>query len=135
MIEVAVVLDRQHRPLHWHEPPDADAAALPDSRDLWEALWAARAQLSGVAHSHLHRGRPAPSWTDLTTFAACEAGLGVRLSWWIVTLDDASCFTHRGPGRYDYTGRTAIDQETAAWIAELRRRSLRDHPAGGLETP
>lgn len=135
MIEVAVVLDRQHRPLHWHEPPGASGVALPDSRDLWDVLWAQRHQLSGIAHSHPHHGRPAPSRVDLTTFAACEAGLGVRLSWWIATLDDVRCFTHSGPGRYDYTGRAATDPETATWIAELRRRTRRVSPSGGLETP
>ncbi len=98
-------------------------------------LWQAREGLGGVAHSHPHHGPPAPSWEDLTTFSACEAGLGVRLEWWIATLDEVRCFTFCGPGRYDYTGRAAADQETAGWLAELRRRSRRGSPDRDLEGP
>jgi hypothetical protein len=126
MIETAVVLDERRTPLHWHEPVGASVAALPDSRDLWDVLWANRERISGVAHSHPGGGPPRPSWEDLTTFAACEAGLGRRLEWWIATSDAVTCYTFRGPGRTDYAGRDpASPDETSAWLAELGHRSWR----------
>lgn len=124
MREVAVVIDRENKPLWWHVPRGASAVALPDSRDLWEVLWTERARISGVAHSHPGRGIPTPSPEDLTTFAACEDGLGLRLSWWIATADRAYCFDWIGPLRYDFRGREARSaEETAAWLSALRERS------------
>lgn len=124
MREVAVVLDREHRPIWWHDPAGSSAVALPDSRDLWEVLWTERARISGVAHSHPGRGDPAPSAEDLSTFAACEDGLGMRLQWWIATLDHVLCFDWIGPMRYDFQGRPpASPHETAAWLHALRERS------------
>lgn len=122
MIEVAVVLDDAHRPLFWHEPPGAHATALPDSRTLWEVLWTERHRLGGVAHLHPGRGEPAPSPEDLTTFAACEAGLGRRLGWWIATADQVRRFAWAGPDRLGYAGRSPGEAEIEAWVAELRRR-------------
>lgn len=123
MIEVAVVLDRARRPLWWHVPPGATSVALPDSRDLWEVLWSERHRLLGLAHLHPGRGEPVPSAEDLTTFAACEDGLGVRLEWWIATEDRARCFDWIGPMRYDFRGREARSaDETAAWLGALRSR-------------
>lgn len=124
-IEVAVVLDRERQPLYWHAPAGATGVALPDSRDLWQVLWAERDRLCGVAHSHPGRGEPWPSTEDLSTFAACEAGLGRRLEWWIATGDRVRCFAWRGPARYDYQGREPIcAEETAGWLDALRDRSL-----------
>ena len=123
-IEVAVVLDLERRPLFWHAPARATAVSLPDSRTLWDVLWANRAAISGVAHSHPGTGEALPSHEDLTTFAAVEAGLGRRLEWWIATADRVRCFAWSGPTRYAYSGRDAAsDRETAEWLAELRARS------------
>jgi hypothetical protein len=123
LIEVAVVLDRERRPLFWHEPEGAGPAALPDSRALWDVLWAERHRLSGVAHLHPGRGGVAPSREDLTTFAACEAGLGVRLEWWIASADRVRCFGWAGAGPHDYQGREANNEaEIEGWLEELRRR-------------
>lgn len=124
MIEVAVVLDLDRRPLWWHAPPSATSVSLPDSRALWDVLWTHRAALSGVAHTHPGDGEPAPSREDLTTFAAVEAGLGRRLEWWIATADRVRCFAWSGPTRYAYSGREVSSlAETADWLAELRARS------------
>jgi proteasome lid subunit RPN8/RPN11 len=120
MLEVAVVIGTEGRALHWHEPPHRSSVALPDSRALWDALWANRTVLSGVAHTHPGGGEPSPSTEDLTTFAACEAALGVRLSWWIATRDRCVRFGFRGPGRLDYA---ALDETSGPWLPELRRRS------------
>jgi hypothetical protein len=124
VIEVAVVLDRERRPLHWHAPADATSVSLPDSRALWDVLWERRRDLCGVAHSHPGGGEPFPSREDLTTFAAVEAGLGLRLEWWITSADEARCFAWSGPTRYAYAGREpASERETEHWLAELRARS------------
>lgn len=124
MREIAVVLDRDHRPLWWHVPPGVSQVAIPDSRDLWEILWTERARISGVAHSHPGLGRPEPSDEDLSTFAACEDGLGTRLQWWIATRDEVVCFDWIGPARYDFRGRAPQSiHETAAWLEPLRKRS------------
>jgi hypothetical protein len=51
------------------------------------AFWENRERVSGFAHTHPGSGLPEPSHTDLTTFAAVEAGLGKRLNWFILTED------------------------------------------------
>jgi len=100
-MEAAVVLDRKWCPIHYHTPAGRSAGALPDSHDLWETLWANRRELLGGAHSHPGGGVPWPSQTDVTTFAAVEAGLGVRLLWPIVPNDAVRIFSWHGPDRLD----------------------------------
>lgn len=132
VIEVAVVLGADHRPVYWHVPPGVTGGSIPDSRDLWEVLWNERTRLCGVAHSHPGAGPPGPSFEDLTTFAACDAALGRRLEWWIATADQVGCFTWRGPGSYDYVGREPIAAaEVAGWLDPLRARSGLIAPRGG----
>lgn len=103
-VETAVVLDQAGRAIHWHRPSGATATSLPDSRALWEVLWAHRHELGGVAHTHPGAGPPVPSHEDLTTFAAIEAALGRRLRWWIVTADQVRCFRWTGPEPLTYGG-------------------------------
>ena len=122
MLEVAVVLDGQDRVIHWHEPPLRTSVVIPDTRALWDVLWRNRTDLAGVAHTHPGSGHPAPSQEDLTTFAACEAGLGVRLMWWIATTDHLAAYRWRGPGRLDYAA-CPPTETSPPWLAELRRRS------------
>lgn len=92
MIETALVFDADGVPLHWHLPAGRSAVSIPDSRALWEVLWAARERLGGVAHTHPGAGPALPSDVDVTTFAACEAGLGRRLQWVIATDDEVAQF-------------------------------------------
>lgn len=101
-IEVALVFDDSGGPIHWHKPNGASAGAIPDSRELWYVLWESRHNLGGVAHTHPWNGVPVPSQEDVTTFAAVEAGLGKRLLWPIITLDNAYYHQWRGPGVHDY---------------------------------
>jgi hypothetical protein len=122
MIEVALVFNPEGRALYWHQPMAASTAAIPDSRTLWEVLWQHRHELGGVAHSHPWHGRAAPSQTDITTWSACERGLGVRLVWPIVTLDEVACFGWEGPDELRYTRRDQVLLHERE-IAELRRRS------------
>ena len=80
--EVVMVFDKDGQALYWS---DGHSAAVEDSRSLWDVLWEHREHLGGVAHTHPWPGPTGPSGTDLTTFAAIEAGLGKRLLWPIVT--------------------------------------------------
>lgn len=103
MIECAFVFrHRDGEVFHWHLPPGRTGGSIPDTRDLWEVMWDNRDRLGGVAHTHPWRGTSGPSGTDVTTFAACEAALGKRLVWPIVTLDSVSCFRWEGPDKHRY---------------------------------
>ncbi len=124
MLETAVLIDLGGAPLYWHAPAGRSSAAIPDSRALWEALWLHRFELLGVAHTHPGSGVPSPSCEDLTTFAAVEAGLGVRLVWWIATMQEVVALRHIGPGRYDYgVDAQRFGAERSGWLGELRRLS------------
>lgn len=103
-IEVGLILGREsffdsrEAPIHWYIPDDPSVAALPDSRPLWEMFWLNRDRVTGFAHTHPGSGIPGPSTTDLTTFAAIEAGLGTRLNWWILSSDGYVLLRYEGNG-------------------------------------
>lgn len=61
----------------------ASAAALPDSRARWERIWALRAELEEIAHSH-PVGPLAFSHEDATTMAALGTALGRDLAFSVV---------------------------------------------------
>lgn len=119
--EAAVVLvdvDGIPTPVYWHLPHGRTAVEIPDDAALWDVLWQNRARLVGVAHTHPGSGTPAPSGTDLTTFAAIERALGRTLTWWIVNETDAGVVT--AVMRIGFTF-TAVPAQP--WMDELRRRS------------
>ena len=126
-LETALVFDTEGRILQWHLPPGRSGGYLPDSQDLWDTLWAHRVKgggdgrLGGVAHTHPWHGATGYSRTDVTTFAACEAGLGQRLVWPIATFDSLHWFAWQGPGRYDYVEVSAPFELEG--LQELRRLS------------
>jgi hypothetical protein len=126
MIETAAVIGLDGTVLHWHLPSGRTSGSIPDSRTLWDVLWENRERLAGVAHTHPGGGVPRPSWEDVTTFAAVEAGLGQRLSWWIASASHVVVLRHTGPGRHDYRGPELLDEPP--WVAELRRLSGQDAP-------
>jgi hypothetical protein len=105
-MEAALVFDKWGVPIYWHTPPDRTMSSLPDSRGLWEVLWDNRADLGGVAHTHPWSGFSGPSQTDVTTFAAVEAGLGQRLIWPVVTFTHINYLVWIGPGKHDYATMT-----------------------------
>ena len=119
-IEAGVVLDPNNMPLHWHLPPGRSMGGLLDSRDLWEVIWENRDNISGIAHSHPGSGKPGPSHTDVTTFAAIEAALGRRLDWWIVSAGDGALvlLRHAGPEKLDYQS-APIQVPYPTWIPRL----------------
>ena len=107
--------------LYRHTPNNSTGGSLPDSKDLWQVMWDNRDHLLGFAHSHPGGGRPSPSYTDLTTFAAIEAGLGARLVWWIVNGDNVSVVRWCGPGKLEYEN--VVLNHEPFWAAELRQLS------------
>lgn len=62
------------------------AWALPDSRLRWEAIWANRAELGEIAHSH-PLGPLAFSHEDETTMTALTLALGVAPRFSVVAPD------------------------------------------------
>lgn len=116
MIEAGVVITEEG-PVFWHLPNGRSSVAIPDTRKLWDVLWELRdTEFLGFAHSHPGSGVPAPSDTDLTTFAAIESGLGRRLDWWITSFDRIIQLRWEGPGRLDYEGFLV---EPPEWAYEL----------------
>lgn len=131
-IETGVVLDLAGQPLHWHLPPGRSVGGLPDSRSLWDVIWENRTNISGIAHSHPGSGKPGPSQTDVTTFAAIEAALGARLDWWIVSAGDEALTLLRwaGGNKLNYSEPFDVRQSWAAinmtppeWIKKLCEHS------------
>lgn len=117
MIEAGVVVAAS-KAVFWHLPTDRSGGALPDSRRLWDVLWELRKEeFLGFAHSHPGSGVPGPSWTDITTFAAVEFGLGRRLDWWITSSDRVIVLGWAGPDKHDYNANLV---EEPGWAAQLR---------------
>jgi hypothetical protein len=124
MQEAGVVVATDGSPLSWHAPPNRTGGSLPDSRSLWVVLWNRRDTVQGFAHTHPGAGWPSPSWTDITTFAAIEDGLGRRLMWWIASADKLVCVRWGGPAKHDYIVEPLYDNELQPlWLEELRRLS------------
>ena len=95
MLENGVLLDGNYMPIYWHSPNGRTAGSIPDSRTLWEAFWDNRHNLYAFAHTHPGSGPSlGPSYTDITTFAAIEAALGVRLVWLILNEDNTVACIH-----------------------------------------
>lgn len=125
MKEVGVLIDLEGQPIYWHLPEDRSSGALPDSRNLWDVIWENRDKVSGFAHTHPGYGKPGPSYTDITTFAAIETGLGRRLHWWIATGDQLSVvlWMDESPqsGKPGYV--CCPCKTETPWLVELRERS------------
>ena len=72
MIEAGLVFSG-NCPVFFHLPRGRTAGGIPCSYVLWEVLWENRKDpFLGFAHTHPGSGVPAPSHTDITTFAAVE---------------------------------------------------------------
>lgn len=130
MKEVAVVIGYEGKDLFWIS--GLSSVAIPDSQDLWQAIWENRDKVNIVAHTHPGKGHyPRPSSTDLSTFRAIEAALGRCLWWWI--LNEDHCIILRRwedeePGDYDLVEFEEDDMATmigdnAEWVKRLRELS------------
>lgn len=123
-IEVAVIIDRKGRPMHWHLPADRTSVSIPDDRDLWQIIWENRDNILGIAHSHPGAGVPVPSHTDITTFDAIDRALGRNL-WWLICSE-----THL----VAWTSNQAIEGEVIGeptWLPKLRRLSYGSNRQSG----
>lgn len=67
----------------WSDASES-AAALPDSRARWEAIWRHRHEVELLVHSH-PIGPHAFSAEDESTMAAVEPALGKKLAWAILS--------------------------------------------------
>lgn len=68
--------------LLWADASDSPAA-LPDSRDRWDAIWRHRDELEIIAHSH-PLGPGAFSAEDESTMEALDSALGKKLNYMVV---------------------------------------------------
>ncbi|MFA6234103.1 MAG: hypothetical protein WC824_07955 [Bacteroidota bacterium] len=102
VVETALVFDKEGKTLLWHVPAGRSGGGIPDSHDLWEFLWENRKIIGGVAHTHPWNGEAWFSQTDVTTWAAIEQGLGIRLVWPVVTMTEMKQFSWVGPEKLDY---------------------------------
>lgn len=117
-LEAGVLIDENNDAIYWHTPPDRSVGYLPDSRPLWDVIWASRKNLSGFAHSHPGKGLPWPSNEDLSTFKAVESALGRSLSWYITSED--TCIVVRSTGT-DFSSYYITQVQVGhLWLPELR---------------
>jgi len=94
----------------WADLGDSPTA-LPDARSRWDALWARRADLVEVSHSH-PVGPLAFSEEDMTTMSAVDAALGRAVTWSVVAPS--------GMVRIS-AGRAAEVEHNEPWWADLLR--------------
>lgn len=106
--------------LYWHLPPGRSVTGLPDSHILWSVYWQHRETMSGQAHTHPGTGTPSPSIEDLTSYAACERGLGRHYNWWIASMDRL-VLVRLNPDNHSWLMTLVHDEP--GWVAELRRHS------------
>ena len=114
--------------LLWSDASD-DPRFMPDSRERWERIWAAREQLVEIAHTHPLGGLHF-SATDNETMTAINAGLGRALVYSVITPE---AMLRRTP-----QGTTFVDAELAIepwWTTLIRVASSHtlDNPIGDSE--
>jgi len=80
----------------WSDASD-DPAALPDSRERWEAIWSRRESLVEIAHSH-PRGPAAFSMEDETTMAALVTALAMPIRFSVVAPQKVVVRKYGPPG-------------------------------------
>ena len=107
----------------WSDASD-DPAALPDSRERWEAIWSRRETLVEIAHSH-PRGPVAFSAEDESTMAAVVSALArpIRFS---VVAPKAIIVRSYGPpaedGEQQASDDSVLEGDDEPWWANLLRQ-------------
>jgi hypothetical protein len=81
MREVCFLIGRDNAVLY--ADASTSAAALPDSRARWEAIWRHRDELEAIVHSH-PVGPSAFSAEDESTMAAIDSALGRPMRYCVV---------------------------------------------------
>ena len=132
MTEIALVFDEQGRIIRFHRPPGCTSCGIPDTRSLWETMWEWRERLGGVAHTHPWSGTAGPSQTDVTTWRACEQGLGKLLLWPIVTRSEVGYFVYnRVTGLYCRAGQPTFEISGLGRLLEMSLENGQTQPAVG----
>lgn len=122
VLESELLFDREGRTFYWHLPSTRTAGYIPGTWEVWQAMWENRHKMGGMAHTHPWNGDAWYSQEDVTTWSACDLGLGRRMVWVVVTFDQVAYYQWKGPGKYDY-GIIQPDFRVED-IEELRRRSI-----------
>ena len=122
-LEAAVVIGPSNQVIYWHLPEDRTIVSIRDSRVLWDVYWENRHIMVGQAHSHPGFGWPSPSWEDITSYQACENGLGKRYTWWIASSDRLVLVEWGGPQKYDYKIVQVPPELEPPWVVDLRANS------------
>ena len=112
MREVFFIIGRGGAVL-WSDAGES-AAALPDTRDRWDAIWRLRDEIEELAHSH-PAGPLGFSHEDETTMEALSAGLGRPLCFSVVAPDG----TVRRQNGLD----VVVQHNDEPWWASLLRRA------------
>jgi len=86
--------------------------ALPDARSRWEAIWAHRAELEVIAHSH-PVGPEAFSAEDLSTMRAIDSALGTEMRYMVIA--PTGCVSRLGSSE--------MKESPEPWWAALLRLS------------
>jgi hypothetical protein len=127
MREVFFVIGRRGAVL-WSDAGDS-AAALPDRRERWDAIWRLRDEIEELAHSH-PAGPLGFSHEDETTMQALAVGLGRDLCFSVVAPN--------GTIRRFMPSQTGGDVHVGLsdepwWASLLRRASGMSHDKGDEE--
>lgn len=125
MLETGVLISKSNEPIYWHLPSGRSSGYLPDTPELWSVIWDNRENVLGFAHTHPGTGIPGPSYEDVTTFAAIEAGLGKRLIWWISSDNELIKLEHGGKDKLSYN--SELITLDVKWLEDLRSKSYGQH--------
>lgn len=112
MREVFFLIGRNGAVL-WSDAGDS-AAALPDTRERWDAIWRLRDEIEELAHSH-PAGPLGFSHEDETTMEALVAGLGRAICFSVVAPN--------GTVRRQKEGDVRVPINEEPWWAALLRRA------------
>ncbi len=112
MREVFFVIGRGGAIL-WSDASES-SAALPDTRERWDAIWRLRAEIEELSHSH-PAGPMGFSHEDETTMQALAAGLGRALRFSVVAPEGTVVRQNGDDVR--------VRVEDEPWWAALMRRA------------
>jgi len=128
-IEAAAIISADEKEvLCWHLPEGRSEVGVPDTTSHLLDLLHSSQCMAGTAHSHPGLGVPAPSWEDITTYAAIDKYFRRRFKYWIASMDRAVVVTWCGPRKYDYDVAILDEGKEPGWVTELRRKSQGPDP-------
>lgn len=114
--EAVILIDASGYVLYGRRPPDTSEVYIPDSAELFDAIWHHRNELAGIAHAHPGSGVPVASHEDVTTFDAVERCIGKSIDWWIASSDTVRLYRRNYVVWGEWTPKSN-------WVDELRALS------------